>query len=55
MPVKIKRIPDLMEIEEQTAALWVALGTIRETSRGDENTYYVDAFDKQFFCKNYPR
>lgn len=43
------------EIEEQTAALWLQISTVTETSRGQENTYYVDQFGNEFFCKNYPR
>lgn len=48
-------LPRLSEIEVQTAALWARIGTIAETSRGEENTYYADEFGNQFYCKNYPR
>jgi hypothetical protein len=48
-------LPKLREIEEVTAATWVAQGTITVSSIGNENTYYVDQFDNEFFCKNYPR
>ena len=48
-------LPKIDEIEEKTADLWLALGTIWITDTGQENTYYVDQFDNQFFCKNYPR
>ena len=48
-------LPKITEIEEKTADLWLSLGTIRVTDIGQENTYYVDQFDNQFFCKNYPR
>jgi hypothetical protein len=48
-------LPKITEIEEKTADLWLSLGTIRVTDIGHENTYYVDQFDNQFFCKNYPR
>lgn len=48
-------LPRLVELEERTAALWLQIGTIAETSRGEENTYYRDQFDNQFYCKNYPR
>jgi hypothetical protein len=48
-------LPKITEIEEKTADLWLELGTIWITETGQENTYYVDQFDNQFFCKNYPR
>jgi hypothetical protein len=48
-------LPKLVELEERTANIWLALGTIVETSRGEENTYYRDEFENQFYCKNYPR
>lgn len=47
-------LPKITEIEEKTANLWLSLGTIKVTETGQENTYYVDQFDNQFFCKNYP-
>ena len=43
------------ELEEKTALIWLARGTIWEESRGQENTYYRDEFDNKFYCKNYPR
>ena|ERR1035437_2827897 len=48
-------MPKLTELEECTAGDWLARGTIKETSRGEENTYYRDEFENQFYCKNYPR
>ena len=48
-------LPEITEIEEKTANLWLELGTIKITDIGQENTYYVDQFENQFFCKNYPR
>jgi len=48
-------LPKITEIEEKTADLWLSVGTIRITETGQENTYYVDQFDNQFFCKNYPK
>jgi hypothetical protein len=48
-------LPKITEIEEKTADLWLSQGTIKVTETGQENTYYVDEFDNQFFCKNYPR
>lgn len=48
-------LPKITEIEEKTADLWLELGTIWITETGQENTYYIDQFDNQFFCKNYPR
>lgn len=48
-------LPKITEIEEKTANIWLALGTIWITETGQENTYYVDQFENQFYCKNYPR
>ena len=48
-------LPKISEIEEITANLWLELGTIKITDIGQENTYYVDQFENQFYCKNYPR
>lgn len=49
------KLSRLIEIEERTAVNWLQRGTIAETSRGEENTYYRDEFENQFYCKNYPR
>lgn len=43
------------EIEENTAAAWIRSGAIRVTEYGSENTYYINEFDHQFYCKNYPQ
>jgi len=51
----VSTLPNIKEIEEKTADLWLALGTIKITETGQENTYYVDQFENQFYCKNYPR
>jgi hypothetical protein len=48
-------LPEITDIEEKTANLWLELGTIKITDTGQENTYYVDQFENQFYCKNYPR
>lgn len=48
-------LPKITEIEEKTAELWLSQGTIKVTETGQENTYYIDEFDNQFYCKNYPR
>ena len=48
-------LPKITEIEEKTADIWLSLGTIWVTETGQENTYYVDQFENQFYCKNYPR
>jgi hypothetical protein len=42
------------ELSEFTADLWLSIGTIRTNEYGHENTYYVDQFGHEFFCKNYP-
>ena len=43
------------ELEEFTADLWLSIGTIQVSNYGSENTYYVDQFGIEYFCKNYPR
>ena len=45
-------LPKITKIEEKTANIWLALGTIWVTETGQENTYYVDQFGNQFYCKN---
>lgn len=42
------------EIEVVTAINWLNADTIRVTDYGNENTYYIDQFGNEFFCKNYP-
>ena len=42
-------------IEEATAECWLATGAITVASYGSENTYYVDQFEQEFYCKNYPQ
>jgi hypothetical protein len=53
---KIKQftLPKIRSIEQNTVDLWLSLGTIKITEYGEENTYYVDQFDNEFCCKNYP-
>lgn len=51
----VSNLPELTELEERTANDWLQRGTIAETSRGEENTYYRDEFENQFYCKNYPK
>ena len=41
-------------IEIETAELWVNQGTIWPSEYGNENTYYMDEFDREYYCKNYP-
>ena len=41
-------------LEPFTANLWEAQGTITPIWCGDENTYYVNEFGQEFYCKNYP-
>jgi hypothetical protein len=48
-------LPKIVELEEKTANLWLSLGTITIDETGQENTYYVDQFGNQFYCKNYPQ
>ena len=44
----------LQELEENTAALWVSQGSIVPTWYGNENTYYINEFGHEMYCKNYP-
>lgn len=48
-------LPQITELEEKTANLWLSQGTITITSVGAENTYYVNEFGMEFYCKNYPQ
>ena len=52
----MKRKPSTLpsELSELTASIWLAQGTIRLTDYGQENTYYIDEFGNEFFCKDYP-
>jgi len=54
MNTKTATLPKRKEIEPETAALWVSLGSITPTWYGEENTYYVNEFGHEFFSKNYP-
>ena len=51
----VSTLPNIQEIEEKTANIWMRLGTIKITETGQENTYYIDQFENQFYCKNYPK
>jgi hypothetical protein len=42
------------EIESNVALAWIEMGAIIETEYGEENTYYVNAWGHEFYCKNYP-
>ena len=41
-------------IEENTVSAWLASGAIQLQTTGNENSYYLDQFGNQFYCKNYP-
>ena len=43
---------EYIQIEPNTAACWIQIGTIWEVDRGEENTYYTDEFDHRIFSKN---
>ena len=43
------------ELEVATAELWLEQRTILINGIGNENTYYVDQFGIEYFCKNYPQ
>jgi len=45
---------DLNELEESTVASWLATGAIQLETTGNENSYYLNEFGTEFFCKNYP-
>ena len=44
-------LPTIRSIEVPTMRIWLALGTIWETERGEENIYFADQFGKQYYCK----
>jgi len=52
--IKQSTLPKIRYIEQNTVDLWLSLGTIKITEYGEENTYYIDQFDNEFCCKNYP-
>ena len=55
MRIKIKStLPKIRYIEQNTVDIWLTMGTIKISELGEENTYYVDEFDNEFYCKNYP-
>jgi len=41
----------IKSIEISTMETWLALGTIWETDRGEENIYFIDQFGMQYYCK----
>ena len=51
-PPKKTKMETPREIEIETAKLWLASGAIRITETGEENTYYLNEFGYDFFCKN---
>lgn len=53
--MKTKHENKMREIEIATAELWLSTGTIEVTDQGEENTYYVNEWGHEFFCKNYPK
>ena len=55
MRIKIKStLPKIRYIEQTTVDLWLTIGTITISELGEENTYYVDQFGLEYYCKNYP-
>jgi len=52
--MKTKQLPKMKNLDETTANLWLSQGTIKPIWYGEENTYYVDEFGLEFYCKNYP-
>jgi len=52
--MKNKLLPKIISLEPNTVELWLSQGTIKTTWYGNENTYYVDEFEIEFYCKNYP-
>lgn len=53
-PDPIQPLPVRREIESRTAELWLKTGAIQLETTGNENSYYVNEFGHEFFCKNYP-
>jgi len=56
-PMKLDHAPLPVHIciEPNTAELWLSTGTITPTWYGEENTYYINEFGIEFYCKNYPQ
>ena len=52
--MKTKLFPKIISLESNTVELWLSQGTIKPTWYGEENTYYVNEFGIEFYCKNYP-
>jgi hypothetical protein len=52
--MKNKLFPKIISLESNTVELWLSQGTIKPISYGNENTYYIDEFGIEFYCKNYP-
>jgi hypothetical protein len=52
--MKTKHYSKIKYIEPKTVEIWLSLGYIKSTWYGGENTYYVDDFGIEFYCKNYP-
>ena len=47
-------IKQCIEIEQKTAELWILTGAIQLETTGNENSYYLDSWGREYFCKNYP-
>jgi len=54
MKVKKHSLPIIKELSENTVFNWLTQGAIKPIYEGCENTYYVDQFNNEFYCKNYP-
>jgi hypothetical protein len=52
--MKTKQFPRITYLEPNTVEIWLSQGTIKPTWYGNENTYYVNEFGIEFYCKNYP-
>jgi hypothetical protein len=52
--MKIKQFPRITYLEPNTVEIWLSQGAIKPIWYGEENTYYVDEFGIEFYCKNYP-
>lgn len=52
--MKAKQLPKIIYLEPKTADIWLSQGTIKPIWYGNENTYYVNEFGIEFYCKNYP-
>jgi hypothetical protein len=54
MKAKKQSLPIIKELSENIVFNWLCNGAIKPIYEGSENTYYIDDFNNEFYCKNYP-